>query len=192
MTANSVSKKWAGLPPSLAGYLDLCAHAANFSLCPGGFGDAVVKFSGRRVSDDLAARLYGEFAAFVADPSAFRKRRRSAIDVMLDDVKVATTLELQHDGRIEHRHTYSTPTDEAIVGLCLALLCDPRFPPDEVRLCKLDSCRRVFRRLGSKRRYCSDGCTEKADHIFAVDRNREKRRRDADALVVRTSSRKPK
>jgi hypothetical protein len=74
--------------------------------------------------------------------------------------------------------------------LCLALLCDPRFAADEVRLCKLESCRRAFRRLGSKRRYCSDKCSEKGDQLFAVDRNRAKRRRDA--LAAKTSLRKPK
>lgn len=185
-------KKWGGLPPGLAGFLDFCALAANASLLSRGLEDRGLSISGHRVTDQLTARLYSEMTAFIASPGAFRRSRRTAIDVWLDDVKVRTTLELLPNGRIEHRHHYSAPSDDAVVGLCLAILCDPRLSRGEVRLCKSAPCRRIFRRLGSKRVYCSDQCTERADRILAVARNREKRRRDAALRAVVISKRTPK
>lgn len=191
MTTKPVTRKRNTLPPGPVAFLITCGHAANMARRPGGFGDQRVGFSGHRVSDELGHRLYAEISSFVSDPAGFRRRRRAAIDVMIEDVKVETTLELQPDGRIEHKHNYRTPNDEAIVGLCLAFLCDPRFPNDEVRLCKLETCERVFFRRGSKRQYCSQGCSDAGDRLQAA-RVRVPAMRARDAKASTAQSRKHK
>lgn len=179
------AKALGGLPPGLAGYLDLCLLCAN-SADPAGLGFGV----GHAATAQLGKRLRTEISAYIRSPGGFRRRRRAAADVLIDEVRVHTTLSLRPDGRIEHLHSYRTTSDDAVVGLCIAILRDPRLARDEVRRCALDSCGRLFRRLGTKRVYCSPACTESGDHLLAVERNRRKRQRDAQ--TARSASRASK
>jgi hypothetical protein len=120
----------------------------------------------------LKARLHKVFTEYLADPVTFKSRRRAATEVMLDEIRVETALRLHKDGTLEHVHRYSFPSDDAVVGLCIAHLADPAFRTDLIRKCQWEPCGRFFWRQG-KRIYCCDECTNAADARFAVQRQKD-------------------
>lgn len=143
------------------------ANIANRRVNPRGMGIRDLRISDRQITDALAVRIREEMVAFVTDPGGYRRQRRVQAARAISDIGVKTTLVMRADGGLEHQHIYDFPSDDALLGLCIAYLCDPRLPPDELRQCQLDECGRLFFRTG-KRRYCSDRCSELGDQVRAA------------------------
>lgn len=117
----------------------------------------------------------------VLDPA--RHRSRAQIDVMIEDIKVHTSLQLLPNSSLRHVHRYEAENDEAIRGLLWAYLMDPDRPfGKSLRRCQHKDCRAYFfvkygPKGGGNQKYCSDDCALSADRAMGAERTRRYRAR---------------
>lgn len=140
----------------------------------------------RRDAKALRSRVRDALSTASSSLATARRKRRKAIDGMLDGISVETDLCLKADGRVEHQHRYKPVHHDSAIALLWMFLLDPGRPfGNELRQCALPDCGRFFLAQknpsgGPRRKYCSTDHAHKADKLKAMERYeyRKKRKRN--------------